>query len=626
MKKLTLCEFVERSNQIHNHKYDYSKVDFVNTKTKVCIICPIHGVFEQTPKNHMNGQGCPKCGKEYAKECHKNNYNKFILKVNERFGNRYSFPYIEDEYENKNSIITVRCNWCGNEFKKVADYVFSSITGGCFCKESEKDFISYDEINKNVKDGYQIVKYDGLKSIKNDKVTIMCNNCCCKFERNIKVVLNKEINCPSCLTKINRLKTIDEIKNKMDKLFPTIEIDYNNYVNTSTNVLCKCKKCGHIFKRKINTFFCGNLKGDPCPKCNQEIITKAKIKTTSFFQEQVNALYGIGAYDVLSEYESSNKKVTVRCNQCNKTFNIEANSFLHGHGCPYHNCNSSLMEKEIADFIKNKTDVEVLTNYRKLIDGKELDIYIPSLKLAFEFDGIFWHNENNKPYDYHLNKTINCENEGIRLIHIFEDEWINKKHIWKSMISNLLGKTTRKIFARKCIIKKVSSSEALNFLNENHIQGWCPSQIKLALYYNDDLVSIMTFGKSRHFIGNGKYEYELIRFCNKLNTNVVGGASKLFSYFIKEYNPTNIVSYSDRRWSVGALYNKLGFTTTHYSKPNYFYVIGNERKNRFNYRKSMLVKKYNCPIDMSEKEFCYKQKWYRIYDCGTAVHVWNNKQ
>ena len=193
------------------------------------------------------------------------------------------------------------------------------------------------------------------------------------------------------------------------------------------------------------------------------------------------------------------------------------------------------------------------------------------------------------------------------------------------MLTNILGQTKEKIYARKCEIKEVNPKECTDFLEKNHIQGWCPSQIKIGLYYQNKLVSIMTFGKSRHFIGNGEAQYELLRFCNRLNTNVIGGASKLYKHFIEKYKPISIVSYCDRRWSEGNLYNNLGFSFDHYSRPNYYYIIGNLRKNRFNYRKSILVKKYGCPIDTSEHDFCRQQKWYRIYDCGTKVYKWNKK-
>ena len=133
----------------------------------------------------------------------------------------------------------------------------------------------------------------------------------------------------------------------------------------------------------------------------------------------------------------------------------------------------------------------------------------------------------------------------------------------------------------------------------------------------------MTFGKLRKNLGNRNVEgqYELLRFCNVLNTSVVGGASRLLQYFIKTYHPRRLLSYCDRRWSSGGLYESIGFRLDHVSKPNYFYVFRDQRKNRFNYRKDMLVRKYGCPKDMSEHDFCLSRKWYRIYDCGTKVYV-----
>lgn len=573
-KKISSEEFISRSNNIHNNKYDYSKVEYVNNKTKVCIICPEHGEFWQPPKNHLLGQGCPICGEEIARKCRKNDYQKFIDRFINTFGDIAEFPYINDEYENKNSIITYVCKKCGKIHKKVASYIFA---------------------NKTICECYRV---------KEPRQNIV-------FEH--KPIIS------------SRLISADVIESRIKELYPTIEmIGKNDYKNTSTKVLFRCTSCNNEFYRKPNIFLCSKLK-TPCPICTKKQLHKEKTKTNEDFINDIANIYGEGKYTLLSDYISSNCKVKLKCNDCGRIFEKEANSFLQHNGCPYHNCNSSYKEKELFSFIKGMCD-DAINNDRKTLDGYELDVLVPSKQIAFEFDGIFWHNENNKTNDYHLNKTIICNNKGVRLIHIFEDEWINKKNIWKSMIANILGFTKNKIYGRACTIDTVDSNTAVKFLNDNHIQGWCPSNIKLGLYYKGELVSLMTFGKSRHFIGSGKYEWELLRFCNKLDTTVIGGASKLFSYFIRNYKPTSIVSYSDRRWSEGDMYNKLGFTFSHYSKPNYFYVIDNVRKNRFNFRKKILVEKYNCPLEMSERDFCKEKKWYRIYDCGTSVHIWKNTE
>ena len=278
-------------------------------------------------------------------------------------------------------------------------------------------------------------------------------------------------------------------------------------------------------------------------------------------------------------------------------------------------------EKEIMSFLKD-LGFSCDSN-RKILNGMELDVYVPEKNIAFEYDGLYWHNELFKEKYYHLSKTEKCSQDGIQLIHIFEDEWENKRDIVKSRIKNLLSVIDKKIYARKCTTREIPIHECNKFLEENHIQGSCNCCIRLGLYYENDLVSVMTFGKQRAFMNNkNKPGFELIRFCNKVNTTVVGGASKLFSYFIKMYNPENVTSYADRRWSKGNLYEKLGFTLLNKSDPGYFYVINGKRVHRYNMRKERLISKFGCPKEISEHEFCKSKKWYRIYDCGTLHYEW----
>jgi hypothetical protein len=152
------------------------------------------------------------------------------------------------------------------------------------------------------------------------------------------------------------------------------------------------------------------------------------------------------------------------------------------------------------------------------------------------------------------------------------------------------------------------------------LQGSTNSSIKLGLYYDDELVSVMLFNKPRLGIGVDYDGYELTRFCNKLNTNVIGGADKLLKYFIKTYQPKQIISYADRRWSHGELYQKLGFEETHINKPNYWYIIGKIRKHRFGFRKDFLKKQGFDTKNKTEHEIMLERKIYRIYDCGTITY------
>ena len=257
---------------------------------------------------------------------------------------------------------------------------------------------------------------------------------------------------------------------------------------------------------------------------------------------------------------------------------------------------------------------------RGLLRGFELDVYIPSKGIAFEYDGLYWHSEAKKDDQlYHVKKTLACKEKGVRLIHVFEDEWVNKNEICKSRISSVLGLDNKRIYARKCIVKEIQANEANKFISENHIQGISYGKYNYGLFNDGELVSVMTFCGLRRNLGGKKEEgcYELLRFCNKLNTTVIGGAGKLFNRFIKDISPQKVISYADKRWSCGDLYYKLGFEYIHDSKPNYFYLVNGERRNRFNFRKDVLVREYGCPNEMSEKEFCRMNGWYRIYDCGS---------
>lgn len=282
----------------------------------------------------------------------------------------------------------------------------------------------------------------------------------------------------------------------------------------------------------------------------------------------------------------------------------------------------SNIEKEIMEFIKS-LGFDARSD-RKILNGKEIDIFIPSLNIAFEIDGLRWHNEVTKDNNYHLRKTEQCKELGVSLFHIFEDEWEFKSDIVKSRICSILCKNNIRIFARDCEIKTVEKSIAMKFLEENHLQGKCGSIVNYGLFYNGNMVSIMTFGKQRKNLGRRDCDgtYELLRFCNKLNTTVIGGASRLLHHFIIDFHPKKIISYADRRWSDGNLYYKLGFTHIHNSRPNYFYIIGHKRKNRFNFRKDVLVKE-GYDANKTEHEIMLDRGIYRIYDCGSMLFEYN---
>jgi hypothetical protein len=290
---------------------------------------------------------------------------------------------------------------------------------------------------------------------------------------------------------------------------------------------------------------------------------------------------------------------------------------------PINSGSVSETEKNLVKFIKENYSGEVILNNRDII-GKELDIYLPELKIAFEFNGLYWHDELHKENNYHRNKTDLCVEKNIRLYHVWEDDWHYKQDIVKSMILNSIGKTKNKIFARKCFLKEIKDNELVkNFLNDNHIQGFINSSVKIGLFYNDDLISLMTFGKKRVIMNSSsnENEYELHRFCNKLNTNVIGGASKMFKYFINNYNPVEIITYADRSYSNGGLYKKLNFTFDKITQSNYYYIVDGIRMFRFGFRKNVLIKE-GYDENLSEHQIMMNRNIYRIYDSGNLKFIW----
>lgn len=281
---------------------------------------------------------------------------------------------------------------------------------------------------------------------------------------------------------------------------------------------------------------------------------------------------------------------------------------------------------EIREFL-NEHLIKFEENVRYIISPFELDLYFPDHNLAIEMNGNYYHSEigGEKDKNYHLNKTKLCNNKQIELIHIFEDEWMFQKNIVKSMILNRLGKTSNKIFARKCNIANVNGEDKKRFLDSNHIQGNTHDKVRKGLYYNGSLVAIMTFSKLRISLGNitnSDQFYELVRFCTINNTHIVGGFSKLLKSFINEHKPVKIVSFADCRFAglnpKNTVYYKQNFQFTYQNNPRYWYFKKGDyltRYHRFQFKKGNLLKLLNRQ-DLSEWDIAQLLGMDRIWDCG----------
>lgn len=295
----------------------------------------------------------------------------------------------------------------------------------------------------------------------------------------------------------------------------------------------------------------------------------------------------------------------------------------------------SSMEVEVMDYLKSlDPDIIIITHDRNVIHPYEIDIYLPEYHLGIECNPTFTHNSSFKSFgntdpiksSYHKMKTDLCEAKGVFLFHIFGYEWTNRKDIILSMIRNMLKKNKNRIYARKCSIRTVDDKICAEFLNQNHRQGYCRSSVRLGLYYEDEIVSLMTFGHTR--IGIGKMlkdtdsTYELLRFCNKINISVVGGASKLFKHFLSIVDSDKIVSFSDRSHTQGSLYRTLGFHAVSMADPGYIWVniYNDQYLNRTQCQKNNLTKLFNdATIDIenkTERQIMEEHGYARVYDSG----------
>lgn len=281
------------------------------------------------------------------------------------------------------------------------------------------------------------------------------------------------------------------------------------------------------------------------------------------------------------------------------------------------------LEEKVVIYLKELGITNLIQSEREILAGLELDIYLPDYNLAIELNGNRFHSDLFKKKNYHLKKTEECARKGIRLIHIWECDMMKKEAIVLSNLKAIIGKIQTRIYARNCKVLPVSAQQANLFLQHNHLQGSTVAKVRLGLFDGDELISLMTFSKLRKAVGMQHREgsYELARFCNKRDIVVVGGASKLFQHFVKNYSPEYVISFANRDWSVGNLYEKLGMTFKGYTPPGYFYTKSQYKYSRFAFTKHKLIA-MGYDKSKTEYEIMTEQGYFRIWDCGNLKYEW----
>lgn len=488
-----------------------------------------------------------------------------------------------------------------------------------------------------------------------------CNNDIEVFPFSVMRVMRKKGSNPPCkFCNVTRsLDYYNKLIKKRDGYTPYEFLE--EYKGATVSVKAKCLRCNNEIKvipTKIQSAIENNTQA-PCKFCAAAKSSESKLKSTISYKTELDSLFPFNeSYDLLEDYVDSNTPIKHRCQRCSYEWHITPNNILSYKTkgtriCP--SCNNKVRdekiykrnrdriienlakvvnkENDIYKYILNELGISNIIRHSKNIlpSGKELDIYLPDYNLAIEINDLYNDNEKHVGKNYHLDKLMECQNNGIRLLQFFNDTVIEREEIVKDRIKHTVNMSEHRIYARKCEPRVITVSQRKEFLNKNHIQGDLGSYINLGLFYGDELVAVLTFCKLRKNLGQRSSDeagVELARYATKLNHSVIGGFSKLLKYFKNSELSDNldfILTYADRDNSVGNLYEKNNFVLTHISKPSYFYVEKStyKRHNRFSFRKNTLDKKFpkHFSPDLTEFQIVDAEgSYYRVWNTGNNVY------
>lgn len=407
------------------------------------------------------------------------------------------------------------------------------------------------------------------------------------------------------------------------------------YLGAHTKLSISCPTHGLFMQSPTN-----HVSGQGCPQCSNDITALRCVGNTIDLIKNAQKIWG-ETYDYrLVSYVKAHKKVTITCRTHGVFKQTPTNHLTGKSGCPRCNHMKSSQEEEVATYLS--IFAQVLRRDRSLLAPKELDIVLPDLKIAVEYCGMYWHSHDNQAAEKqdkhkHYQKYKACSDLGYRLITVYETEWLNNKPAIKRLLRNAIGKSKGSVMARKCALKKVSNAEARAFYNKYHPQGGAGSGEHYGLYWKDKLVACMrfVFGANDRGAGASARAWTLGRYATRVN--VVGGASKLFQAFIREFNPPEVKSFSDNRYFTGGMYTQLGFVLETDVAPDYQVwssKLGLRPKphyQRRNLPKRLLehgcMETFDPDPDVdprTEADITYLMGARRIYDCGKKRWVWKN--
>lgn len=605
MKKSKNETFIERAIAVHGNKYDYSKTKYTKSREKVIVTCHKkdefgyeHGDFEIRACNHLGGTGCPKCGGRFVYTI-----EEWKRKANKVHNNKYDYSLITDT--KGKTIGRIICPIHGEFEQELASHL-----NGCGCQKCNKGVVDTKEgfiesANKIHGDYYN---YDKFVYV-NRKVAgvIVC-------PRHGEFTQTPDAHLRGCGCKKCKSSMLENIiikalnKNNINFIFQFSFIASNgstykaDFLLEEPKIIIECQGEQHFYPTK----FSSKTSDEQAKMLLNERIASDKNK----YKTAVENGYKV-VYFFIPSYFHHNINVKDIEFYKDKEIFTDINRLID-----YISINQT--KKMSMDNLSSFCD-----DFRKRI-SKDI-IFIDSNTFRFKNFVISFHVLKPNKRDTLNSLTREQKKLGYSTLHIFEDEYIFKREILFAKLSHIFGLNKigkRKIYGRKCIIRNIYMFEAKEFLNKNHIQGFSASTVYLGAFCNDELVGVMTF------LHNNDDSWTLTRFATDINSTCSGVGGKLFKYFVKNYEPITIKSFSDKRWvtSKEDIYTKLGFINIGnvYSDYHYIHTTSLKRIHKFNFRKQILHKKYGLPLSMTELAMTRELGYDRIWDCGLIKYVYIN--
>lgn len=566
--------------------------DFTNERGISYFKCKCScGVEKSIARNNLISGDSTSCGHDSSKD-------KLVDMTGQQFGELTVLKYIKDEKK-----WLCQCS-CGNTVLKRSWDLRNNKGKTCGIKENHTSKKMIDLTGKTFGE-LTVIKYAGDRNW-------ICR-CSCGNTIETQGARLRDGSKTSCGHTLNQVKRIDLTGKTFGDLYVNKYLNYKKY-------RCTCK-CGNT-----RDVLASELSGGKVTQCEQCTLTRLNKQYADSRIDLTGQVFG--DLTVIG-YKQDIHKWTCRCS-CGKELDVYGQHLRIGDtkscGCKYGLSTEyrSYLEMEIAKYISDNYTGQVINNTRGILDNnRELDIYLPEINVAFEVNGDYWHNDEHANYEYHKAKVLECKNKGIRLINIYEYEWLyNNKNIKQLIINAISVKNI--IYARDTELCDISDDEAKMFLEQYHYQGYAKALINLGLKYKNRLVALMTFGRPRF---NNDVDFEIIRLAFSNDIGIVGGAEKLFKAFLNKTNKPSILSYCNIDKFSGTVYEKLGMTLDGYSKPGYVWV--NHKTNsvlqRYQTQKDKLIKLGLGDASETEDEIMKRNRYMKVYNSGNARYIYDNK-